>query len=289
MAVNTARVVPPSAPPRTGFPYLDAVLDQPGSVLAMAHRGGSTHNDLLGLENTLEAFQHAVQLGYHYLETDVHATRDGVLLAFHDAALDRVTDQIGRISELTAAQVGQALIGGRHAVPVMAELLVELPDVRFNIDIKSESAIYPLVAMIDRLGAHDRVCVGSFSVSRMALFRRLTDGQVATSATPTEVAALRATPSAALVRRRAPGPGLHRGHGGPAALQVPHRRGRFTVVTPGLVRRAHAAGLHVHVWTVDEPEEMRELLDKGVDGLITDRTDLLRDVLVARGQWRDHP
>jgi glycerophosphoryl diester phosphodiesterase len=289
VAVNTAGVAPPPAPPRTGFPYLDAVLDQPGSVLAMAHRGGSMHADLVGLENTLEAFRHAVKLGYHYLETDVHATRDGVLLAFHDEVLERVTDQVGRISDLTAAQASRALIGGRHAVPTMAELLEELPDVRFNIDIKSESAIHPLVAMIDRLGAHDRVCVGSFSVSRMATFRRLTDGQVATSATPTEVAALRAAPSAVFVRRRTRGAQDRTGRLGPAVLQVPHHRGRFTVVTPGLVRRAHAAGLHVHVWTVDEPEEMRELLGKGVDGLITDRTDVLRDVLVARGQWRDHP
>ncbi len=280
-------MLPPSgqvAPPRTGFGYLDAVLDQPGSVLAMAHRGGSTHPGLDGLENTLAAFRHAVQLGYQYLETDVHATRDGVLLAFHDQMLDRVTDQVGRLSELTAAQVGRARIAGRHAVPTMAELLVELPDARFNIDLKSDSAIHPLVALINLLGAHDRVCVGSFSPGRMHTFRRLTGGRVATAAVPSEVAAVRAAPSAAVVRRLVRAPG----RGGPAALQVPHRRGRLTVVTAGLVRRAHAAGLHVHVWTVDEAEEMRELLDLGVDGLITDRTDVLRDVLVARGQWRDH-
>lgn len=281
-------MAPLPAPPRTGFPYLDAILDQPGSVLAIAHRGGAAHADLLGLENTLESFRHARKLGYHYLETDVHATRDGVLVAFHDDVLERVTDQVGRIGELTAAQVARSRIGGRHAVPTMAELFEEFPDARFNIDIKSEPAIHPLVAMIDRFGAHDRVCVGSFSASRMATFRRLTDGQVATSATPGEVAALRVVPSAGFVRRTR-GPGLRSGRGRPAVLQVPHHRGRLTVVTPGLVRRAHAAGLHVHVWTVDEPEEMRELLEKGVDGLITDRTDVLRDVLVARGQWRDHP
>ncbi|MGI9157861.1 MAG: glycerophosphodiester phosphodiesterase family protein [Marmoricola sp.] len=271
-----------SAPPRTGFPYLDAVLGQPGSVLAMAHRGGSTHPDLGGLENTLEAFRHAVRLGYQYLETDVHATRDGVLLAFHDELLDRVTDQVGRLSELTAVQICRARIAGRHAVPTMAELFAELPDARFNIDLKSDSAIHPLAALVDRLEAHDRVCVGSFSPSRMTTFRRLTGGRVATAATPPEVAAFRAAP-AAVVRRLVRAPR----RGGPAALQVPHRRGRLTLVTPALVRRAHAAGLHVHVWTVDETEEMHELLDLGVNGLITDRTDVLRDVLVARGQWRD--
>jgi glycerophosphoryl diester phosphodiesterase len=282
MSVDTARVAPTTTP-RTGFGYFDAVLDQPGSVVAMAHRGGAMHADLVGLENTLEAFRHAVELGYHYLETDVHASRDGVLLAFHDIVLDRVTDRLGPLATLTAEEIGQARIAGAHAVPTMAELFEEFPDVRFNIDLKAEAAVHPLAALIERTGAHDRVCVGSFSPGRMRAFRTVTEGRVATSATPPEVAAFRAAPSGALARTLLRGP--HR----PAALQVPHRRGRLTVVTPGLVRRAHAAGLHVHVWTVDEPDEMHHLLDLGVDGLITDRTDLLRDVLVARGQWRDHP
>ena len=279
MALNTARVAP-TRTPRTGFAYLDAVLDQPGSVIAMAHRGGAMHAELVGLENTLDAFRHAVRLGYHYLETDVHASRDGVLLAFHDAVLDRVTDQMGPLATLTAEEIARARIAGAHAVPTMAELLEEFPAVRFNIDLKAEAAVHPLAALIERTAAHGRVCVGSFSPRRMRAFRALTAGRVATSATPPEVAVVKAAPSA-LVRRLLRGP--HR----PVALQVPHKRGRLTVVTPTLVRRAHAAGLHVHVWTVDEPHEMHHLLDLGVDGLITDRTDLLRDVLVARGQWRD--
>ncbi len=282
MAVNTSRVAP-TRTPRTGFAYLDAVLDQPGSVIAMAHRGGAMHAELVGLENTLDAFRHAVKLGYHYLETDVHASRDGVLLAFHDAVLDRVTDRLGPLATLTAEEIGQARIAGAHAVPTMAELLEEFPTVRFNIDLKAEAAVHPLAGLIERTGAHGRVCVGSFSPLRMRAFRALTAGRVATSASPPEVAAVKVAPSAALART------LLRGSHRPAALQVPHRRGRLTVVTPTLVRRAHAAGLHVHVWTVDEPDEMHHLLDLGVDGLITDRTDLLRDVLVARGQWRNHP
>ncbi len=282
--VNTDRVAQDLAgTPRTGFAYLDAVLDQPGSVIAMAHRGGAMHADLVGLENTLQAFWHAVRLGYHYLETDVHASRDGVLLAFHDAVLDRVTDRLGPIATLTAEEVGRARIRGAHAVPTMAELLEELPDARFNIDLKADAAIHPLAALLDRTGAHGRVCIGSFSGRRLREFRALTRGRVATSASPAEVAAVKAAPAASLARALLRGP--HR----PAVLQVPHRRGRFTVVTPALVRRAHAAGLHVHVWTVDDPAEMHHLLDLGVNGLITDRTDLLRDVLVARGQWRDHP
>ena len=103
--------------PVTGYAYLDAVLDQPGSVIAMAHRGGALHPDLSGAENTLHAFRHAVDLGYRYLETDVHATSDGVLLAIHDEALDRVTDNVGLLADLTAEQVALARIarGARRA------------------------------------------------------------------------------------------------------------------------------------------------------------------------------
>ena len=193
MAVNTARVAP-TRTPRTGFAYLDAVLDQPGSVIAMAHRGGAMHAELVGLENTLDAFRHAVKLGYHYLETDVHASRDGVLLAFHDAVLDRVTDQMGPLGTLTAEEIGRARIGGAHAVPTMAELLEEFPAVRFNIDLKAEAAVHPLAALIERTAAHGRVCVGSFSPRRMRTFRALTAGRVATSASPPEVAVVKAAP-----------------------------------------------------------------------------------------------
>jgi glycerophosphoryl diester phosphodiesterase len=138
-----------------------------------------------------------------------------------------------------------------------------------------------LADLLDLTGSHDRVCVGSFSQRRLNAFRRETGGRVATSAAPPEVAPFLALPTGHLARFAT--------RNRVAALQVPHRRGRLRVVTPGVVRRAHAAGAHVHVWTVDEPAEMDELLDMGVDGLITDRTDVLKDVLVRRGQWRATP
>ena len=126
----------------------------------------------------------------------------------------------------------------------------------------------------------DRVLVGSFSPARIREFRRLTDGRVPTAAHPWEILAFRFLPSAWLADRIA-GTGL-RGVPGPAPPGT-----ACGVVTPGLVRRAHAAGKQVHVWTVDEPDEMRVLLDRGVDGLFTDRTDLLKDVLARRGvQWQ---
>ncbi len=251
---DTAAVTSPS----TGFAYLDRVLDPPGTVLAMAHRGGAFHPEVEGLENTMAAFEHAVELGYHYLETDVHVTLDGVLLAFHDSVLDRVTDRSGAIAELTLAQVREATVGGREQVPTLAELFERFPQARFNIDIKSQGAVPALADFVSAHEAWDRVLVGSFSAKRLAAFRRLTEHRVPTSAHPWEVLAFWLLPSGRLARR------LTRGR--PAALQVPHRhrlpgvpartpqRWTLRVVTPGLVRRAHAGGVHVHVWTIDEPE-----------------------------------
>jgi glycerophosphoryl diester phosphodiesterase len=263
--------------PRTGFSYLDAVLEEPGAVLAFAHRGGAYHPEIEGLENTLQAFQHAVDLGYEYLETDVHVTEDGVLLAFHDAVLDRVTDLTGTIATSTYAEVRRALVHGSDPVPTLAGLFDAFPGARFNIDLKAPGAVVPLARFLDEREAWDRVCVASFSGRRLRRFRRLTGGRVVTSASPGEVAAYRILPARAarfLTRGR------------PRVLQVPHRRGGLTILTPGLVRRAHRAGLHVHVWTVDDPAEMRLLLDRGVDGLMTDRTDILRAVLTESGRWR---
>ena len=254
-------------------------------MLALAHRGGAYHPDVEGLENTMAAFRHAVDLGYRYLETDVHVTRDGVLLAFHDAVLDRVTDRRGAVAGMTHDEVRLARVGGREEVPTLVALLEAFPDALFNIDLKSGPAVQALADLVRERQEWDRLLVGSFSPGRLARFRRLTERRVATSAHPLEVLAFVLLPSGRLAdlltRRRV------------AALQVPHRRTlRFAgvritlpVVTRGFVRRAHAAGKHVHVWTIDDPEEMRELLDKGVDGLFTDLTDLLRDVLEQQGLW----
>ncbi|HXH81183.1 glycerophosphodiester phosphodiesterase [Nocardioides sp.] len=251
-------------------------LDHPG-VLAFAHRGGAFHPELEGLENTMAAFRHAVDLGYVYLETDVHVTSDGMLLAFHDEVLDRVTDRTGSISSTSYADVQAALIGGRERVPTLTQLFEEFPKARFNIDIKSEGSVPALADFISVHDAWDRVLVGSFSARRLSTFRRLTEGRVATSAHPFEVAAYVLSPTARLARMLTPGR--------PDALQIPHRQGRLTVASPGVIRRAHANGLQVHVWTIDDPAEMSVLLDRGVDGLVTDRTDILSDVLRSRGQW----
>lgn len=245
-------------------------------IIAFAHRGGAYHPEIEGLENTLAAFTHAVALGYTHLETDVHLTRDGVLLAFHDAVLDRVTDRVGAVADLTLAEIREARIAGREQVPTLEALLDTFPEARFNIDLKAAGTPAALAALVEERGLHDRVTVGSFSRARLREFRRLTRGRVATSADPVEIAAWRLSPSTRLARLA--GDAF-------AAFQVPHREAGLTVVTRGFVERAHAAGKQVHVWTIDAADEMRELVGLGVDGIFTDRTDVLKDVLQELGRW----
>ena len=268
----------------TGFAYLDEPREA-GKVLALAHRGGARHPALDGLENTLTAFRHAAGLGYRYLETDVHATADGHLVAFHDDSLNRVTDRAGLIVGLPLAEVVGAVVGARlgkdERIPRLTDLLEELPDARFNIDLKAPTAAEPLADLLRRTGWHDRVCVGSFTERTLRRFRRLVDRPVATTAGVLAVAAQAYAPYPLHVGR------LLRDEG--AVFQVPHRyRGR-TVVDRRFVELAHASGRHVHVWTVDERAEMEHLVDLGVDGLITDRTDVCREVLVERGLWFGAP
>ncbi|MDO8106915.1 glycerophosphodiester phosphodiesterase [Isoptericola sp. b441] len=243
-------------------------LDHDGPI-AFAHRGFS----LEGLENSMVAFQAAVDLGYAYVETDVHATADGVAIAFHDASLDRVTDRTGRIAGLSWSQVRQARIGGREPVPTLAEVLHAWPDLRVNIDVKSAGAIAPTVAVIERESAHDRVLVGSFSEGR----RRATLEQLSR---PVATSASTAGATRFLLGARTRWDGLvARVAGAVDCLQVPERAGRTTVVDARTLEVAHAHGLKVHVWTVNDPADMRRLLDLGVDGLVTDRADLLQEVL----------
>jgi glycerophosphoryl diester phosphodiesterase len=251
-------------------------LDGP-TPLAFAHRGGALLPANDGIENTLAAFQNAVDLGYRYLETDVHTSLDGVVYAFHDVMLTRMTGTVSAFRDLDSTAIDAILVGGREPIPRLADLLAAFPEARFNIDVKADDAVNPTLELLREAGALDRVCLTSFSADRLHRIRAGAPG-VPTCFSPGEIGLLRLAPI-----RRLQSLGKRRDG---ACVQVPVRTRRITVVTPAFVRRAHALGLQVHVWTVDDPAEMRSLLDLGVDGLMSDRVDLLRDVLVERGQWR---
>ncbi|GGW33609.1 glycerophosphodiester phosphodiesterase family protein [Streptomyces xantholiticus] len=247
-------------------PYLDHA-----STLAFAHRGGAAD----GIENTAAAFRRAADAGYRYFETDVHTTADGRLVAFHDATLDRVTDARGRIAALPWSEVRKARVAGREPLALFEELLEEFPEARWNVDLKAESALVPLVDLIRRTDAFDRVCVGSFSEGRVTRAMRLAGPRLATSYGVRGVLGLRlgsyGIPSAV--------------RSGAVCAQVPETQGGIRVVDRRFVRAAHARGLQVHVWTVNDADRMAALLDLGVDGIMTDHLETLRTVLTDRGVW----
>jgi glycerophosphoryl diester phosphodiesterase len=245
-------------------------LDAP-TPIAFAHRGFAPEAG----ENSMAAFQRAIALGYRYLETDVRVTADGVALAFHDRTLDRVTDQRGKISELPWAQVRRARIDGSEPIPVLAELLDAWPEARVNIDIKAKECIGPTIDAIRRTSSIDRVCVGAFSGSRVAAMRRVLGPRLCTSLGPREALALRAGATLGRLPRRSLG----------RCAQVPARIGSLPFVDARYLATAHELGLPVHAWTVNERAEMTRLLDLGVDGLMTDAADVLRQLLIERGQW----
>lgn len=248
--------------------------------LRFAHRG----SNLLWPQNTMVAFQWAIDLGCRYLETDVHATRDGRVIVFHDDRLEQLTDGRGPVwehdwEELLLLDAAYHFDPGRGyprrgtgvRIPLLAEVLTAFPRCLLNLDLKQAGIEDLLAAELTRLRAEDRVLVGSFHDGRLARFRRISDGRVATSAGPREVLA-------ALGASRAGRPPR-----GPAdAYQVPERAGPLRVVGRRFVEAAHRAGKQVHVWTVNDTADMHRLLDLGVDGIVSDRADLLVQVVAER-------
>jgi len=241
-------------------------LDHAGPI-AFAHRGGAGDAP----ENSLAAFARAVDLGYRYVETDAHVTADGVVLAFHDDHLDRVTDGRGEIARMPWSEIRGARIDGIEPIPQLEEILTTWPEVRVNIDPKHDAVVEPLADLLQRLDVLDRVCLGSFSDRRLERFRAMFGDRVCTSMGPRGVGTIR-TASLGLGRRRPDGD----------CVQVPPTMRGVPLVDRRFVERCHGWDLPVHVWTIDDPAEMHRLLDLGIDGLMTDRLETLCDVLAER-------
>jgi glycerophosphoryl diester phosphodiesterase len=235
-------------------------------------------------QNTMLAFQGAVDLGYRYVETDVHLSRDGRVVVFHDDALGRLTDGAGMVWEHDWADLrkfdaahtfgrrtGYPFRGAGVGIPSLEEVLTAFPDLQVNIDLKQAGMEQALADELERLDARDRVLIGSFFDDRIAEFRRITSGQVATSAGPMEArAAFRAAMLGRPIEAVAD------------AFQVPTRKGAMRVPNRRFIEAVHAAGRQIHVWTVNTAPSMRRLLDAGVDGIVTDRPDLLNEVVTGR-------
>ena len=239
--------------------------------IAFAHRGGASDAP----ENTMPAFQRAIDLGYIYLETDVHVTRDGVLLAFHDDDLSRTCGRPGKISELDYAEVSQARVNGIEPIPLLEDLIATWPNTHINIDCKSDQALQPLETRLACGDLFERVCIGSFSDKRLNHLRETFGDKLCTSMGPREVTKLRLGSWVRHVGK----------YQNVFAAQVPVSQGPLTIVDRKFIDAAHRADLQVHVWTIDDPIEMKRLLDLGVDGIMTDRPAILKQILQERNCW----
>jgi glycerophosphoryl diester phosphodiesterase len=234
----------------------------------IAHRGLSLEVP----ENTLASFDAAVTIGVTHIETDVHSSLDGVAIVSHDSSLDRVAGREGTIANLTAHQLAAVDLGGGHGFPSLAEALDAFPESFFNIDVKNVGAIEPTVRAIQSTGAVHRVLVSSFSeLRRVSTVSRLPG--VATSASSSLFA------QALLWGKLGLTPLVRRALSRVDAVQVPEHAAGLRITTPRMIELLHNAGVEVHIWTINDPETMRVLLEMGVDGIVTDRADLARTVV----------
>ena len=247
-------------------PYFDSELPR-----VFAHRGLAT----TAPENTLAAFGAAVELGVRYIETDVHGSRDGVAVVSHDPDLTRLAGITSAVSDFAMSELAAIELGAGQGFGSLVEALDAFPDTRFNIDIKSSDAIAPTIAAITATNAIGRVLVTSFSEERRLAAVRELPG-VATSASARRFAS--ALGSATFGRTTA----LARTLRDIDCVQVPTHYGPLRITTPPIIRRLHAAGVEIHVWTINDAATMHRLLDLGVDGLVTDRADIALAAVAER-------
>jgi glycerophosphoryl diester phosphodiesterase len=249
-------------------------LDWPAPI-AQAHRG----TDDLVAENTIESFATIAALGYRYVETDIRTTLDGVPVLFHDETTDRTTGLAGRIDALRFDELKERPLHDGLTIPSLADILKAFPSLRFSLDLKDQGSVASVAKALSESEATDRVCVTSFSDARIAATHALLGDDVCYGVGSHGAVAL---VTAALIGRSSPiGPSLRRG----SVIQLPWSQNGIRVVRRRLVRAAHRIGLKVHVWTLNDEATMTQALDLGIDGVITDRPTVLRDVLIRRDQW----
>ncbi|WP_440711323.1 glycerophosphodiester phosphodiesterase family protein [Herbiconiux sp. YIM B11900] len=239
----------------------------------LAHRGLAVDVP----ENTLASFERAVAAGAAYVETDVNASADGVAVVVHDPTLERIASRPDRVADLTLEQLRALDLGGGVRFVTLQEALEALPETRFNIDIKSEDVAAPAAAAIVAAGARDRVLITSFSRRRRRAAVDALGDRVAASASASEfvpallLAKLGATPLVRFLLRRVD------------AVQIPMSIFGIATTTPRTIARLHAAGVEVHVWTINDVEVARGLLERGVDGIVSDRADLMLALTTPEG------
>ena len=236
----------------------------------IAHRGGS----LEALENSLSAFQNAWALGYRYMETDMQASSDGVVYIFHDDRLERVSNGTGLFSDHTSDQIDALRLNNGEAIPRLSDVLDALPEAIFNIDMKRANGTKPLAEFLATHPQAHRVVAASFSAARLRQLKGLVNHPIAVTAVQNDI-----------IRMKFASWGIPIAKPDIVAAQVPVRHYGIPIVTPSFVRTCKRLGIKLHVWTIDDADEMRWLIDLGVDGIMTDKPSLLKQVCLEKGCW----
>ena len=238
--------------------------------VAIAHRGGS----YLGSENTMEAFENAINMGFKFLETDIQITRDKKLIAFHDNTLNRVTDHKGYIINKTWNELKKTKVAGKFNIPLLSDIFYNWPEINLNIDPKNNASISTLIEFLKENNFFDRVCIGSFSGKRLETLRKIFGSSLCTSAGPLEVLKLKLSSL-----------NLRKFKIDANCVQVPLKYFEIKIIDRNFINYCHELNLKVHVWTINEIKEMEELLDLGVDGIMSDNLEGLKTVLTKRNLW----
>ena len=254
--------------------------------LLFAHRGWSAAFP----ENTIPAFEAAIELGIDVIETDVHLTADNHVVISHDPTVDRVTNGQGYLAEMRLLEINKLDAGYRFEkpsndypfrgrgimIPTLAECFELFPTSKFNIDLKARNPglVQEIWNLVEEYSAHHRVLIGSFHHKNLVLFRKLARGTVATSASKREMTIWGYAQKLGLTRLI---------HQPVDVYQIPTRYGPHDLTRPGLLAAAHRAGIAVHYWTVDDEHEMKRLLNLGADGIMSNHPDRLIQVF---NQWK---
>ena len=246
--------------------------------LVIAHRGGAKES----VENSFASLKHTWDLGVRHYETDVQLTADGRVVLMHDGDLERCYGHPGTVSEYSYEQLLRFPNASGEPVPLLSEALERYPDMYFNIDAKTEEVLEPLLAVLAEADAFDRVLVSSFSEGRLKRVRAKNLPGLCTSLGVGGVVRLVGGAATGMGAAAWGVPGVEKGV---RAAQVPTKHSGIPIVTKRFIAAAHKAGLAVHVWTVNDPDEMNRLFDWGVDGVVTDVPSVAKQILVDRGQW----
>ena len=232
------------------------------------HRGG----DEVKTENTLEAFEYSSNLGFIFIETDVQSTKDGHVVIFHDSTLKRMAGIDKRIKDLTLNELKEIELINGGRVPLLYEALDSFPDLRFNIDIKTEDALENTIKIIKEMRCFNRSCLASFSSSRLNRIRKIAGPEACTSSGQMEIFNLICRSIGITTKRT-----------NSDCAQIPTSQWGIPILTKRFIAKAHQEGKLVHIWTIDDENEMYKLIDFGVDGLMTDKPSVLKKALQLKG------